>query len=186
MLIWVCSFRVATFGLRVKTCVHLREAESAPKKSEAVRIPNPKGFPSGHHTEGVTKRKKMIFGPEGLGAKRTCAPTRRVGVHEPRSEAESAVRKEKMHAHVHGAESAHKSCTHSVHPKGERVKIHAHAPAGCRCTHTQRKNNRTLRPSGARDRVKIAHTGTHHAHTYAHTGTHHAHTYAHTCAHTRI
>ena len=52
----------------------------------------------------------------------------------------------------------------NVHPKGENSRTHTHvhgADSAHTCTVrrariTQRKNNRTLRPSGARDRVKIA------------------------------
>ena len=75
-------------------------------------------------THFVVKMKKdtNIFGseadpPKVVVAHRRCAyvhptgaPHPKGGVHEPRSEAESAVRKEKIHAHVHGADSAHKSC----------------------------------------------------------------------------
>ena len=140
------------------------------KRSEAKRIfLDPKGWERSGHVH-----------PQG-------APHPKGGVHEPRSEAESAVRKEKF-THTHTCTVRIARTNRAVHPKGatRRVKIHAHAPAGCRCTHTQRKTNRTLRPSGARDRVKIAHTCTRtHAHTRAHM---HAHTRAHTRtpANTRI
>ena len=95
-------------------------------------------------TSEAKRSDNFIFGseanpPKVVGAHLRCAdvhlkgaPHPKGGVHEPRSEAESAVRKENSrtctrrvhsHAHVHGADSAHKSCrapegcTHT-HPKG--------------------------------------------------------------------
>ena len=130
MLIWVCSFRVATFGLRVKTCVHLREAESAPKKKRSGANPQPEGFPFGSPHRRCDEKKKDDFW------------TRRVG-----SEADM--------------------CTRRVHPTRRVVFTSRGAKRRVRCekknknsrTRTE-KINRTLRPSRARDRVKIAHTCT--------------------------
>ena len=77
-------------------------------KSVRAREANNRAIPKKSHPKGGDKEKGVIFGPEGLGAKRTCAPygctPPEGGVHEPRSEAESAVRKEKFtHMHPQGA-----------------------------------------------------------------------------------